>query len=161
MSATLLMQQQVAMLLCVSLCVICKLEMARFTCDICDKKYKRKDALRCHILEVHCGKKKQCKYCSKVMRSPSLKRHMEYSCVTRKNYLNAKKKAVKRSNIEEKTENEPNCTAHTKEIEREEEFFRSFLNDSERDPLINGSENGSLKTKWLENKLSEYLKFNV
>lgn len=47
----------------------------KFQCDICKKKYTRKDNCVTHILEVHAGKKKECKDCGLTMRSTSLIRH--------------------------------------------------------------------------------------
>lgn len=128
--------------------------MACFMCDSCGKTYNRKDNLRCHIVEVHCSKKKQCKYCKQQMRSPSLKRHMKYSCLVRKQVLKAKMKSKEQATNEEKIVNEPNITVETKEIESDEAFFRSFLKDPDHDPLIDGSKYESLK-----NNLSQYLNF--
>lgn len=64
----------------------------KFTCDICNKKYTRKDNMRYHILETHSNNKKECKYCNKKMRTSSIKRHMKYACTERKKILKAKKK---------------------------------------------------------------------
>lgn len=118
--------------------------MEYFTCDICNKTYNRKDNLRYHIVEVHCGNKKKCKHFKKKMRSPSLKRHMEYSCAELKKKIEAKKKAEEESKYGGKVESKPNETVDTEEIEKNEAFFRSFLNESNHDPLINGRANDSL-----------------
>lgn len=76
----------------------------KFKCDICGKKYTRKDNMRYHIFEVHAKKKRKCKYCNKEMRSSSIKRHMKYACYDRKKILKQKKKDEKkqRENQEEK-----------------------------------------------------------
>lgn len=53
----------------------------QFQCDICKKKYVRKDNMRDHILQLHAGKKPKCKLCGKKMRSTALSRHMKYHCI--------------------------------------------------------------------------------
>lgn len=64
----------------------------KFTCDICDKRYTRKDNMRYHIIEVHVQAKRKCKYCNKKMRSSSINRHIKYACDQRKKMRKAKKK---------------------------------------------------------------------
>lgn len=93
-------------------CVNCKSEMARFICDICGKAYNREYNLSCHIMEVHC-KKKRCKYCHKNMRSPSLKRHKKYSCPVRKNVLKSKKEEKEQAKREEEIKKRTNRAVRT------------------------------------------------
>lgn len=63
--------------------------------------------MRCHILEVHAGKTKKCKYCNERMRSSSIKRHMKYACIDRKRILKAKKEKKEEKN--EQKENSMQC----------------------------------------------------
>lgn len=118
--------------------------------------------MSCHITEIHCKKKKRCKYCHKSMRSPSLKRHKKYSCLARKKILKSKKKAKEQAKHEEETKNEikeQNKQNEQNEHERNEAFFKSFLTDFDNDPLVNGRKNESLQNESLKNELSMFLKF--
>lgn len=52
----------------------------QFMCDICKKKFVRKDNMRDHILQIHAGKKPECEFCGKKMRSTALSRHRKFHC---------------------------------------------------------------------------------
>lgn len=118
----------------------------KFTCDICAKNFTRKDNMRYHILEVHCNKKKKCKYCNKLMRSSSFKRHQKYACSERKKILKARKEAKKQNE------------AKQHHLIEDENPSQIFVND----PIIESIElfDISLLEEQTEFDLNEFLSFN-
>lgn len=51
-----------------------------FQCDICKKRFTRKDNMRVHILQKHVGQKKTCKFCGMKLGFTSLSRHINTAC---------------------------------------------------------------------------------
>lgn len=127
----------------------------KFTCDICSKKFTRKDNMRYHILEVHGRKKRECKYCNKKMRSSSIKRHIKYACIVRQKILKSKKKQKKQR------ENSPQQEKSSQIDRLNEEIFISS-----NDPFIASNEpfnillNDDFISDETQVELSEFLIFN-
>lgn len=60
-----------------------------FVCDICDRKFSKKDHIKTHFEQVHLKKKAKCRKCNKLFHPLALKRHQNEKCSDEK-----KKKSI-------------------------------------------------------------------
>lgn len=96
-----------------------------FKCDICKKRYTRKDNMRDHILEVHANKKKKCDFCGEKMRSTSLHRHVKMCC----------KKNLKKKNKKNIKSNQSNQSEESKVVENVAVVTESEENNQRTEPI--------------------------